>query len=96
MTRRYKDKLGGKAWVALASFILAYDLWAIRGGHETLSGAFWRSLENPYSRPFVLLAWIIVTKHLVFPSFLAEADPFNLFVEKIRKSEGIKCQTSSE
>lgn len=85
MEYSYRDQLGSKAWVILVSYVLGYDIWAIRGHHETLSGAFWRALNHPQKRWVVLIAWAITTKHLVFPQVLAERDPFNVVASVIRK-----------
>lgn len=53
---------GDIGWILLAAFVWLWDAYA----PETLSRAFWRGLEHPRSRPFVLVAWGWVTSHLFF------------------------------
>jgi hypothetical protein len=65
----------GPAWVALFSGIAAYDWWAIRQGHETLSGAFWRHLERYPTRIGLTLVATLLYKHLVAPGILPAVDP---------------------
>lgn len=85
MERNYKDQVGSKAWAGLAIYVLAYDIWAMKRGSETLSGAFWRGMDHPRKRWMVVLAWLVVTKHLVLPEVLAEKDPFNIIGWVVRK-----------
>ena len=57
-----RDKEGGMGWILLAVFVWAWDWYA----PESLTKAFWRGLENPKSRPFVLFGFVWVTSHLFF------------------------------
>lgn len=57
------------------AFIAGYDYWAIRYGHETLSGGFWRHLERHHTRVLVTAAATILYKHLVAPGLLPQVDP---------------------
>lgn len=52
---------GGYGWIGLAIYILLWDRYA----GETLSRAFWNSLEHPVKRWPTLIAWGWVTSHLV-------------------------------
>lgn len=55
---------GSKAWLGLLTGILAYDLYAIRYGKQTLSTAFYEALEHPKKRWVVIACWSILTNHL--------------------------------
>lgn len=69
-------------WMLLASYIVAWDIHAIKSGQETLSRGFWRGLQNPRSRWPVILVATSIWKHLVLPKFCPWADPLWWFVEK--------------
>lgn len=87
MERTYKDQLGTRAWVGLATYVVTYDIWAMKRGSETLSGAFWRALDHPHKRWVVGGAWFVVTKHLILPRFLAEKDPLNILGWVVKRLE---------
>ena len=76
------------AWLAIAGFVAAYDYYAIKRGHETLSRAYWRSLRNPATRwPSIVLVTGLY-KHLVFPNFLPKADPLYYIAERWHRNNG--------
>jgi hypothetical protein len=53
-------------WAILASFVVAYDIYAIKSRKaETLTRSFWRLSENKISKFPVLAAWVIITFHLM-------------------------------
>ncbi len=52
---------GEHGWFILAVFVWLWDAYA----PETLSRAFWRALEHPSRRWYVLVAWGWVTSHLL-------------------------------
>ena len=55
---------GTKAWLGLVGYVLAYDLYAIRSGRQTLSAAFYEALRHPQRRWLVIAAWAYLTGHL--------------------------------
>jgi hypothetical protein len=61
-------------WLGLAAGVAAFDALA----PETMSSAFNRGMQNPYSRYLVLGAWAITTAHLLqlIPHEPVELDPF--------------------
>jgi hypothetical protein len=73
------------AWIGIAAFVGAYDYWAIRNGHETLSRAYWRALKNPRTRWPAILVVTGLYKHLVFPEFLPKLDPLYYVAERWHK-----------
>lgn len=56
--------IGGWGWIGLTLYVIGWDGWVIRHGHETLSSAFARGLECPRRRPFVIATWSLLTIHL--------------------------------
>lgn len=52
------------AWVGLASYVVAYDLLAIKGEAPTLSSAFYRASSGPVGRWTLLGFWLYLTSHL--------------------------------
>lgn len=60
---------GDLAWAGLAGYVVAYDVWAIRTGNETLSSSYFRALQHPIRRwPTVLFAiFIILHLYKVLP-----------------------------
>lgn len=57
-------KSGTKAWMGLATYVAAWDIWAVHSGRETLSMAFYKGLAHPVKRWRVVLLWTYVTAHL--------------------------------
>jgi len=68
-------KGAGWGWVVLASYVVAYDAWAIKTHHETLSSAFSRAINHPIQRwPTIATATILYT-HLMIPQRYHKYDP---------------------
>lgn len=55
---------GTKGWIGLVAYVLAYDLYAIRYGKQTLSSAFYEALKHPQRRWLVIISWAYLTRHL--------------------------------
>lgn len=55
---------GSKAWIGLAVYVSAYDVWAAVKGKETLSEAFYAAVCHPVKRWQVGVAWTYITAHL--------------------------------
>lgn len=59
-------KSGALGWAALAFYIFAFDLYAIRTKKiETLTRSFWRGAASPSRTFFVHFAWLLATFHLL-------------------------------
>lgn len=52
------------AWITLTAGVVAYDLWALRTGRESLSAGFYRAITHPKARWPVIVAWAYLTVHL--------------------------------
>jgi hypothetical protein len=74
---------GDVAWVGLAAYIAAYDIWAVYTGRPTLSAAFYRAAQHPKGRLITMACWSYLTAHLfrIIPRFL---DPIS-YVENRRR-----------
>jgi len=77
-----KIKKSDVGWAAIAAFVAAYDYWAIKNRHETLSSGFWRALRNPKSRWPAIAVCTGLYKHLMFPDFLPKTDPLWWLAER--------------
>lgn len=86
----------GPAWAVMVGFIVLYDRWAIKHGHETLSGGCWRSLERPGGRIAVTLAATLTYKHLVAPSVLPQTDPLRIVADRWHKASKVAGSVVSE
>lgn len=51
---------GAVGWVVMAIYILIWDIMS----KETLSSAFYRALESPLHRWWVIFIWVVITLHL--------------------------------
>ena len=81
---KQKRKLNGwLGWLGLVTYVAAYDTYAIKRDHETMSQACWDT--KTYGRCAVGAAVVIVTKHLLFPNFLPQTDPIGIAGMIIRK-----------
>lgn len=82
-----KDKEYGAlfGWLAIVSFVAAYDYVAINSGKETLSRSCWRAAESKLGRFPVALALGFTYKHLAFPNLLPKVDPFYWIAERWHK-----------
>jgi hypothetical protein len=67
---------GTKAWMALASGVFLYDIWALSNDKETMSAAFERAMHHPSKRWIVTLCWAATTKHLFLRRVAERVDPF--------------------
>lgn len=74
---------GSKAWLGLLTGILAYDLYAIRYGKQTLSTAFYEALEHPRRRWLVIVCWLALTAHL----FRLDWNRFNHLFNSLARKE---------
>lgn len=52
-------------WAAIGGIVVAYDVWALRTNHETMSRFFWRHRDDPVSRYVGVGAWMGLTWHLL-------------------------------
>lgn len=74
---------GSKAWLALLGGVLAYDLYAIRSGKQTLSAAFYEATRHPRRRWIVVACWSILSLHL----FGLDNNRFDCFRQALMRKE---------
>lgn len=55
---------GGKAWIGLTAYVVAYDAYAVASKNDTLSTAFYQSVAHPKKRWPVIVVWVYLTCHL--------------------------------
>lgn len=55
---------GDTAWAGLLAYVIAYDLWAMTQGRETLSASYYRAIQHPLRRWPTVLLWLVLTLHL--------------------------------
>lgn len=60
MTKTERHLNGAWGWLGLAIYVATYDALA----RETLSRAFYRSIEHPKRRWLTIVVWVMVTLHL--------------------------------
>ncbi len=76
-------KKANAAWVGLATYVVAYDWWAIATGHETLSSAATRAINHPIKRwPTVMIMTLAYT-HLILPQPLHKYDPLRIVATRL-------------
>lgn len=61
---QFKSTAGTRAWVGLALYVSAYDIWAATTRHETLSMAFYKAIQHPVKRFPTIVVWATLTAHL--------------------------------
>ena len=66
ISRRKKHCLdyGGMAWMIMAAYIIAYDVFAMRTSRSTLSATFYKFSSSKLGRPSLILFWFYLTSHL--------------------------------
>jgi hypothetical protein len=68
---------GAAGWMAVLGTAAAVDVWALRGGHCTLSAAYGRACRRRGWRAVLLVADIALLAHLWhWPQAAAPVDPF--------------------
>ncbi len=55
---------GDRAWTGLAAYVVAYDLWALLHGRETLSSSYYRATQHPVRKWPTVVVWLTLTLHL--------------------------------
>lgn len=65
---------GDKAWVGLAAYVVAYDLYAVATKRDTMSMSFYNAIKCPKRRWPTILVWSYITCHL-FKWIPDKADP---------------------
>lgn len=57
---------GVYAWLAIAGMVICYDTYAIKTKNaETMTRAFWRATESPIKAALPVMAWGVLTAHLL-------------------------------
>jgi len=52
--------MGGVGWLIMLIYIVAWDCMA----DETLSDAFYRAVQHPFHKWWVIFVWVVITLHL--------------------------------
>lgn len=55
-------------WGLVAATVVGYDVWALRGGFETLSACWWRASQTRRGRVALTAGWLGLTWHLLMGS----------------------------
>lgn len=55
---------GDRAWLGLLGYVVAYDMWALRTGRETLSASYYNALTSSMRRYPTVVVWVYLTAHL--------------------------------
>ena len=55
---------GDRAWLVMFLGVAAYDWWAAKTDHDTMSKSFGRALDDPARRWPTLAFWLYLTSHL--------------------------------
>lgn len=64
MRRDRPNRHGERAWVALIAGVVAYDAYAFRYRHSTMSTAFYELSKNWRGRLLLSVVWGFLTAHL--------------------------------
>jgi hypothetical protein len=81
---RHRGVEGVAGWAAVGAVVAAYDLWALRGGHETLSAAYAAASEHPVGRVALLAADAVLLAHLWrWPRSAARFDPLGAAARRL-------------
>lgn len=59
-----KNKQGEIAWGLLATYVLIYDLIALKRKYSTLSSCFYRATTHKSGRVLLIAFWFYLTAHL--------------------------------
>lgn len=76
-----KISSGDAAWIALAVYVMGYDLYAWLTGRDTLSQSFDRALQHPLRGSATLCVWAGLTVHLFDKAFRREINNAKRLVE---------------
>ena len=61
-----KPESGVLGWVAIGSYALVYDIYVMRKGKQSLSGALWAHGKHPFYGPAIAGFWAALTWHFFF------------------------------
>lgn len=68
---------GVAGWATVLGATAAWDIWALRGGHTTLSTAYGSAARHPLGKVALLVADTVLLAHLWgWPSVARRLDPF--------------------
>ncbi|MHB1509119.1 MAG: hypothetical protein ACYCST_04390 [Acidimicrobiales bacterium] len=75
---------GLAGWAAVLGTTAAWDLWALRGGHTTLSTAYGTAARHPLGRVALLAADAVLLAHLWgWPRAAGHFDPFAMAARRL-------------
>jgi hypothetical protein len=75
------DEEGWAGWAGMTIWVVVWDFWALRTGHQTMTSAFKKLTTNPYGRIVLTAIWGALTLHL----FTERTDPHQVALRLRRK-----------
>lgn len=83
-TCRYPAAEGVAGWTMLAATVAAWDIWALRRGHTTLSAAYTAAAQHRVGRVALLVLDAVIVSHLWhWPRGLSKFDPLSLAARRL-------------
>ena len=83
-TWKHRTAEGIAGWATVGATVAAYDLWALRGGHETLGSAYAAASRPPAGRVVLLVADAVLLAHLWrWPRAAARFDPLGAATRRL-------------
>ena len=71
-------------WATVLGATAAWDIWALRGGHTTLSTAYGSAARHPLGRVALLVADTVLLAHLWgWPRSARRLDPFAMAARRL-------------
>ena len=78
-TCRYPTAEGVAGWTVLAATVAAWDIWALRRGHTTLSAAYASAAQHRVGQVALVVVDAVIVSHLWhWPRALSKFDPLSL------------------
>jgi len=78
---------GLAGWATVLGTTAAWDIWALRGGHTTLSTAYGTAARHPLGRFALLAADAVLLAHLWgWPRAAGHLDPFAMAARRLSAS----------
>lgn len=83
-TCRYPAAEGVAGWVVLGATVAAWDIWALRRGHTTLSAAYTAAAQHRVGQVALVVVDAVIVSHLWhWPRAAARFDPLSLAARRL-------------
>ena len=83
-TCRYPTAEGVAGWAMLAATVAAWDIWALRRGHTTLSAAYAAAAQHRVGQVALVVVDAVIVSHLWhWPRAAARFDPLSLAAHRL-------------